>query len=516
MNKFILFLVVGFTLLPLFKPGLFDVHDPTSIIRFFTIKQTLLSGQFPAAWTNLLNHGYGYPLFLYYAPVFSYLGFVATLFVPSYLLALKISLTVLVVVAALGMYKLMRQFVESAGTTIAAVSYTLLPYHASTLYVRGSYAEGVTWALLPWLLYLWSKPIRGTRWALTAGVITSLFFLSHNSLPFAFIPLLLIWIYLFRPKQWGSTILAAMLFAGLSCWFLIPVLFERNLVQIEQIATLTNYRDHFLSLSQLWHSPWGYGGSAKTGEVDGMSFMLGKSQLVISLIVLLGISWRKNWSRPFIFFALTLIFYAWMTTVLAGPIWQLIPALGILQFPWRLLAFAGFGLSGMLGYSTKLIPQQIHWALTIFITIFLLFFNLKFFKPERSLILRDSDFLSQEKLDTLAEHKIPEYLPAAMSEFPSQAANDGLTRTPISVSGSLVLDSPGPITIATAYMPQWVLQVDGKKVDITPTNTGAIISSPVSAGKHELVLAWKRTWTENLGLGISALALLIVIGLLFI
>jgi len=72
MKKLLLLIPLILILLPLFHSGLFDVHDPTSILRFATLSGTLGSGQFPATWTNSLNQGYGYPLFLYYAPVFSY------------------------------------------------------------------------------------------------------------------------------------------------------------------------------------------------------------------------------------------------------------------------------------------------------------------------------------------------------------------------------------------------------------------------------------------------------------
>ncbi|PIW08613.1 hypothetical protein COW38_00390, partial [Candidatus Collierbacteria bacterium CG17_big_fil_post_rev_8_21_14_2_50_45_7] len=128
MKKLLLIIPLILTLIPLFHTGLFDVHDPTSILRFATLSGTLGSGQFPATWTNSLNQGYGYPLFLYYAPVFSYLGVFLKLFLPTYLITLKVSLVVLVSFAGFGMYQLMKRFLGEYGALVAATAYTLLPY----------------------------------------------------------------------------------------------------------------------------------------------------------------------------------------------------------------------------------------------------------------------------------------------------------------------------------------------------------------------------------------------------
>lgn len=517
MKKFILLLVVCLTLLPLFKPGFFDVHDPTSIVRIATLSDTLKAGQFPAAWTNQLNEGFGYPLFLYYAPVFSYLGAFIKLFVPSYLLSLKLSLFILVGVAALGMYKLMRQFLGSYGALIASVSYTLLPYHASTLYVRGSYAEGVTWTLLPWLLYFWSQKDRGYKWIVSTSLITSLFFLSHNSLPFAFIPFLLIWIFIFKPKTLGSSALALILSVGASSWFLLPVIFERGLVQIDKVALLTKYSDHFLSPMQLWHSTWGYGGSASTGQIDGMSFMLGKFQLVLAAISLVYLGIKKSLDKIVIFFLATFIFYAFMTTMFSSFVWDLVSPLQILQFPWRLITFASFAVAALAGYFVEFLPKFTKPLAVLFITCGILFFNLKFFVPQRAISYDDSSFLSKEKLATVARDKIPEYLPASMPAFPTTSLSDSLSRTSTSVYGSLVTSESAPLTISTAYMPQWQLKINESIVQVKASQDGRITTTTdVPAGSLKVDLSWHRTIVENIGIWLSAFSLLVMIGLLFI
>ena len=514
MKKLVLLLVVVLTLIPLFHPGLFDVHDPTSIVRFFTLHETLAAGQFPAAWTNLLNQGFGYPLFLYYAPVFSYLGVILKFITPSYLVALKLAIGLVVLVAALGMYRLMRLSLGSLASLLSAVAYTLLPYHALTIYVRGAYAEGVTWALLPWILFLWRIPKRGKRWIALTSVVTSLFFLSHNSLPFAFLPFIFLWIILHWQKNWRVTLLPLVLTLGLTAWFLVPVLFEHGFVQAEKIAEMTVYSDHFLYPEQLWNSPWGYGGSAPMGQPDGMSFMLGKFQLVLAVLSVVGATILKKWDRRLFFFTAVLLFYGWMTTYLSAPIWSLFKGLAILQFPWRLLAFASFGVAAVSGYLLDFLPKKLRLPSLLLIVGGLLFFNLKFFTPQSYLPMTDNNFLNSTVLATVARDKIPEYLPVTMPDFPLVSKTDNLVRTSISASGQLTNSVEQPVTLTTAYMPEWALYLDGTKMKIKPNQSGSITTvNPVLAGTHPAKLVWVRTSLENWSLVISTVSLLVVIGL---
>lgn len=492
------------TLLPLFSNGLFNVHDPTSVVRIFTLRQTLLDGQIPAAWTNLLNHNYGYPLFLYYAPVFSYLGALLSFITPSYILALKLALIILVLAGSFGMYKL-------AGT-LAAIAYTLLPYHASTLYVRGSYAELVTMSLLPWLLYVWQQPLNRRRFLSTA-LLTSLFLLSHNTLPFLFIPALLIWIYYYQRTSLKLATLSLVTSVLLSSWFLLPVLFERNLVQIDLTATATSLTTHALRLSQLWHSPWGYGGSS-SGVGDSMSFMLGKFQLVLGSVTLLYLLAKKHFTFPSLFFFGTFIIYSFSSLDLSLPLWDLFPPLRIVQFPWRTLAFATFGLTAFIQLPNSL-TKFTKSSYLLLAVCFMLFFNLKFFKPEIKETYIDSDLLTQEKLDITARDKIPEYLPSTMPEFPSASATEilGLTKTAATLSGLIDHPTTSPLTLPLAYMPQWQLSLNGQPVSVVTDLAGLVTTAEsLSPGDYQVRLSWHRTVIEKLGLTLSLISLIFMIG----
>jgi hypothetical protein len=62
---------------------------------------------------------------------------------------------------------------------------------------------------------------------------------------------------------------------------------EKKYIWADYVAKLTVYKDHFLCIRQIWNSPWGFGQSIPGCQFDGMSFQIGKIQIILFL---LGIS----------------------------------------------------------------------------------------------------------------------------------------------------------------------------------------------------------------------------------
>lgn len=514
MKNLVLLAVVVLTILPFFQTGLFDVHDPTSAFRIYTLVETLKSGQFPAAWSNLLNFGYGYPLHLYYAPLFGYLGALSYTLVGSYEIAVKLVLAIASVAGAYGVYKLL----ESRGgyaSLLGAVAYTYLPYRASALYVRGSYAEFLAMSLLPWVLYFWLQPQNTKRVILKTAIVTALFTLSHNTLVLLIVPIILVIIVLFQRSHIKGLVTTLLVTFGLSSWFMLPVFFEREFVQVDSIATMTNYHDHFVTLAQLWSSPWGYGGSAEGVAGDSMSFMIGKGQLILSMIGALVLLKLKKWRLLFLFSFVTL-FSIFLTLPQSEFVWNMVSFLSLMQFPWRSLALSGVGVAVLSGYSLSVLPKKLQLASFLLFSILLIYTNFKYFHPQAYRNYNHDILSSQENLDPLVRDKIPEYLPAWMPKSPIHRQDDGLTHTSTSSYGTITTSSNGPIMLATAYMPQWKLKIDNRDVEISKNEAGIISTPSLTAGTHTYELTWHRTFIEKVGIWISALTILTVIGLLIL
>jgi len=509
----ILFISVILTLIPFFKPGLFYVHDPTSAFRLYTLIDTIKSGQFPAAWSNALNFGFGYPLHLYYAPLFGYLGAVIFPFVQSYEIAVKIALFVASIVGTFGVYNLLLKYGRYPAL-LSAVAFTFLPYRASALYVRGSYSEFLAMSLFPWVIYFWNKDQLKIRTILSTAIVTSLFVLSHNTLPLLVIPVILLMIGLFQRKYLKGSALALLLTIGLTSWFILPIIFERNFVQVDMVARLTNFRDHFLFFSQLWHSPWGYGGSGRGIGEDHMSFMVGKGQLILALLGACALIYKKKW-KLLSLYGVIIFISAFLSLDVSSFIWEKLHVLSIMQFPWRTLAVLGIGVSVLSGIGVILVPSKWQLPAVIVASSLLIYTNLGYFSPQEYRTYSKEILSSSSNLDPLVRDKIPEYLPVWMSSFPGSRIDDGLSRTTTSVTGTYTITTTDRITLSTAYMPQWRLTVDNMPVATTYDLNGLVTTEGVyDAGDHQIKLTWQRTWIENIGISLTLGTIILVIGLL--
>ncbi len=512
MKHIILLGIITATILPFFHAGLFDVHDPTSAFRLYTLVETIKAGQFPPAWNNSLNFGFGYPLHLYYAPLFSYLS---ALFVPllTYEISIKVALFIASIVGSYGVYKLMIK-VGFYPAILASTAFTLLPYRASGLYVRGSYAEFLAMSLMPWVIYFWVQPQNNKKTIFKTGIITALFVLSHNTLPIIFLPAILVMIALFQTKFIKGALGSLIIVAGLTSWFIFPVLFERDFVQVENIAKLTGYKDHFVSLSQLWYSRWGYGGSTAGVAGDNMSFMLGKGQVILSVLGLVYLYLHKKW-KELILLSFITIMAIFLSLNISSFIWDMFPILSVMQFPWRSLAVSGIGLSLLGGYSLLLLPKKYLSIMTIIACVLLLATNIRYFSPQEYRNYNYDILSSQNNLDPLVKNKIPEYLPKWMPVFPSERIGNSLTRDAISVTGEVRMEYTEPLTIDTAYMPHWRLILDGRELDeLIPTPIGTISTTiDVAKGVHQIELIWHRTSIEKLGIGLTLVTIAAMIGL---
>ena len=120
-------------------------------------------------------------------------------------------------------------------------------------------------------------------------LICHLLLTSHNILSLLSIPVIVIYSLLLPEKKRIFTILLVGLVSA--AYFFLPLIAESSLTYATYVATLTKFKDHFLCVNQLWQSPWGYGGSAPGCSADGMSFKLGKPQVLMSILGLCLYFW---------------------------------------------------------------------------------------------------------------------------------------------------------------------------------------------------------------------------------
>ena len=122
---------------------------------------------------------------------------------------------------------------------------------------------------------------------------------------------------------------------------------------LDQQVYVTNtydFRRHFVQIGQYFSPFWGFGYSDDpTGANDGMSFQVGLLVLVLSIVGLF-IPWsraRVRWLASYLggtTLALLVLMSPW-----ALGLWEAVPALAVIQFPWRLLALVALLLCPLAG-----------------------------------------------------------------------------------------------------------------------------------------------------------------------
>src|SRR3989344_812108 len=435
----IIFLFSLLLSVPLLRPGFFTVHDDQQIARLFLFDKSLRTGQLPPRWVDELGFGFGYPLFIFYPPFVYMLGEIYHLLGLGIIDSIKLVFFSSFLFSALAMYLLAKSLFGKIPAVVSALFYTFAPYRALDVYVRGALAESFSFVWLPLILWSFYKLERTKKpeFLYLSAFFLAFLMITHNLIFMPFMLFLLFYLLYLIAKSNTKKLsiiritLSFVIAGGLSAFFWLPSLWEKQFTIVDNLllVNLANYNIHFVYPQQLWNWSWGFGGSA-TGLADGISFKIGKIHIIVAVAALiLGIlhlfkdKFKSKFSIPtsqlsFLFFALFL-FAAFMTTFYSEPIWNLLPPLGYLQFPWRFLTFSIFFasvLAGALIYFLKLPILKL-----IFSTIFILLLivpNLKLFKQQTYREdLTDKKATAKETINWYVSSSSFEYIPKGVELY---------------------------------------------------------------------------------------------------
>lgn len=379
----LLFVLSAFALAPLASRGyFFGAHDADHSVFFLVqFDQAMRDGALWPRWGADHALGYGYPVWVLYAPLAYYVAEGFHLLGLGFTAAVKAAWALGFVFGGWGMFLLLRRWfgrgpAGRAAALVGGLLYIYAPYHLLTIYVRAALAEFSAMAWFPWVLLAFDRVIspsprpspseeegaRVWRAVAVAALAYAGLLLTHTGSILLFTPLLLAYLLfalLRRGAQlswpWadlGRTALrvaaSGLLAVGLAAIFLLPMLLEqRFIVQDQWVQGSYGYRGHFVYLSQLLDPFWGYGYSDDlAGPDDGLSFQLGIAGVVLAVTAAVVGLRRSSPQRGVtgFFLAATLASLAALLP-LAQPLWDAVGPAALLQFPWRLLGIASLGLA---------------------------------------------------------------------------------------------------------------------------------------------------------------------------
>lgn len=507
----------------------YPMHDSTHPARVILMQWTMLAGQFPPIWADTINGGYGYPLFHFYAPLFhlftSLIGFHAFMPIPT--TALKITLGLTTIIGAMGIMMLARRWGRSAAI-VAAVAFTTSPFIALELYVRGAFSEYLSLSILPWVL-LSTESLSSWRKVTLAASSIALFVLSHNLVPILALPMIIVWMMYHNRRQYSRVAWTIMLAVGLSAWFTLPLVFERHFTRADEIARTTEYALHFIEPWQLWNSTWGFGGST-VGVEDGMSFKLGKLQIILGVLGVVAGLIKKRASLTIISAFLAISVY--LATPYAKIVWDTIPLLQLVQFPWRTLGIVVLLLALLGGFAVSRVPTKpLRTLVTVVLIAGFWYLGAQYFAPQAIITSRldnREEFTSDEMPDIAAV--VPEYLPIwlqrdkLMEQYTvspdifweservmSRDRDDVEGWTPEGYVYEFINDGdPSWITLGLAYYPTWEARIDGQKVIVKPDELG-LVSVELPQGTHAVSLTQSHTPLQKLSYALTLASIVFAI-----
>ena len=579
-----LLLLLGLTTLvftPLFAPGYFyTAHDGRhSVFYLAMFDASIRDGALWPRWAMHHIQGYGYPTFIIQAPLGFYVGELFVLLGAGYTLAAKLTWAVGFWASAWGMYALVHHWTRPDDTVtpdtgrvrvdrarlaalVAGLLYVFIPYHLVGIYVRAALNDTLLFAWTPWVLLAFDRLIVGggrpgwTRRLAVAALLLAGTLLTHTFALISFTPLLISFV-LFRlahcwlqetPRGWRSVLPrvgagtglalaggvgALLLFAG----FLLPLLSEGQNLQQQVYSTGTyDFRNHFVYFGQFFNPMWGFGFSDDpTGVNDGMSFQLGVMAallLIIAIYQLWGAGVRRR--GVMLYLLVSTVALLLFMTPLAQPIWDAVPALGIIQFPWRLLslvALTGGALGGMAVANVLWEETDADLALGGVLVFSVL------------VILASADFIGaplqpvepwredgravfrfeQEHPDMIAyttyvkepfttSPMTADY--AADDYFDVRGRTDKLTRLAViegtgevvaqasagsSGGGVVRMATPGVVRVHLFYFPGWQAYLDGAPVPLRLSDPHGLLELDVPAGEHRIDVRMESTPDRRAG-----------------
>lgn len=495
-------LVVSLPLLwPLMRPEFFHMHDFTHVARLAEFNRALEDGHLPVRWSQNFGYGYGMPLFSFYAPLFYMIAEVFLVAGVGSIMAIKLAIGILFVAGFVSMYYLAKLFWGKSGGIISAIAFTYLPYRAVDVYVRGALSELTGITLVPVVLLSLFHLIRRPTMSRVAisGLAIGLLLLSHNLITLMALPTIVILVggyYIlsqkFSLKTVGYLGLSFLLGIGLAAFYLLPAFLEKGFTNVDSLTQgFSHYSQHFLYLRQLWHSPWGYGGSIY-GLEDDVSFEIGKVQLwllPVAGLLLIPYFFKKGFLKKIrvsrqgaaiVTLSLALIVaLILMSTFKTQFIWDALPLLHFIQFPWRFLSLVVILVSLLSGSLVLFLPGRFFKiGVVIILTLLLVYFNKDYFKPKE--YLENSSLLYYEdplRIQTHMSGILPDFMPKGVPvDIATPSARlelvvDGqASAVPLEINraqalmAQVELATPATLRINTFYFPGWKVYVNGIEV----------------------------------------------------
>lgn len=541
----IVFSIISFY--QLIRPGFFPMQDDLQAFRVQQMVKCLQDFQIPCRWIPDMGYQYGYPQFNFYGPMPFYFGAILNLVGIQVIDAVKILFILGFILSAVSMFIFLKSLLDEKAALVGAVLYTYAPFKAAEVYVRGSLSEFLTFIFLPllfWSSYQFFKFKKG-KYLIWFSLMLAALLTTHNLTSLIFIPILLIWILTLAiiNSDWKSflkLIIGFLLGGGLSAFFVLPLFFEKSYVHLETLTSgYFDYRQHFVSVYQMFISNFFGYGSSVFGLKDEVSLSTGQVHWVAALLALIlsFILYKKNKKLSILIWVLSIVelFVLFMMHQKSSFIWERLTFLSWLQFPWRFLVDSVFLLSVLSAIAIFLVSkinQKLSLVLGVVAIVAVVVLHGGFFTPQEWLDISDTQKFSGASWEKQLTISIFDYLPIYAKFPPAHKAGalpevlEGQVSFMHYKKGSdyqtsnIVVKKDAVLRLPLFDFPGMKVLIDGKTVDHNHDNCIneefclGLISFKVPIGDHLIKAELKDSPVRTFGNLVSVLSIVLIFVLL--
>lgn len=530
MKKIDIIVLVGiilislFALKALFKPDFYTSHDGNhQVVRMYYFDQLLRDGQIPPRYVGGLFNGFGYPLFS-----FSYhLPWIIA--EPFHLVGLSITdsieatFIVTFILSGITMYIFQRNLFGRTAATAGSFLYLFAPDRFLNIFVRAAVGDATAF-IFPPLIFLSAYKLKSEKkvnwkWIGVGAVSLALLVLSHAMVfmffYLAYVAYLLFSLFenKFHKNILISVVLTNILGLGVSAYYFIPSLMERNYTIFSDLMGPVYTGSTFVSLKNLIYSPWGYG--LMNGGVGAMSFQIGIAQWVtVFLTLVLGIALyvkreklanRKHLTGEGIFYSILFALSIFMMMPLSGPFWNLIKKVAIIDFTWRILPLTVFAVSLMAGFVAYQLKKYNTWF-ALFIIILAFYSNRNHLGINKTQDYPIPFYLELERTTNDIDEYTPRWAQRNLMKKPvvnkveytdNKAFIYLKTNRSNYLNAGVEASAPGQVKINSVYWPGWETYVNGKKVDLNYKSSG-FMEIPLTPGHWTVEAKFSETFSRKI------------------
>ncbi len=530
--------------IPVAVRGNFSGHDfEFHLASWMEVARQWHEGVLYPRWAPGAHYGFGEPRFIFYPPISWILGATLGIFLPWAAVPgvfAWLSLTL----AGISTYRLVREWLPPGAALWAAGLYVTNPYSLLVVYHRSSFAELLASALYPLALLYTLRAARpaaegSDRDVLRLALVVAAIWLTNA--PAAVITCysvaFLLVIAALRRKSfealWRGSIAVA-LGTALCGFYLLPARYEQKWVHIED-ALVNGLRPEDNFPFTIWLN-------AKHQYFDLLLSSLAMLELLLA-VFLFSAAWlalrrssRDQAAAPgprlneAFFPLLCLGLVAGMLLLHPTlPLWERLPLLKFVQFPWRLLYVLNLAMA--LAVVTALAPRRARHSWKILVLVFWLFMNSisLYLPPWETTDIRQfaaaidsgagyestEEYVPSDASFEQLEPGIPDVAPADPETPPGRIR--WVVEEWRAEEKRVAVESPEPQRLALRLLsfPAWQVEVNGQRVETEPDPVTGQIVVPVPEGHSLVRVHFARTADRTAGAVISACAIAVLFVILW-